>query len=385
MSRWRGRYGIAGGSLLLAALGIATLAGGGFSAGCVELLVALGPGFGINPGGNGGGGGGGGGDTTRRITLDVHFLQIVEGDLFRVGVDFDLVSEVVTDSGPTIGGDFDDQRTLLVLPADAGGFASALVLPESAGVYLPIALTDPQAEARLTAFPILRNAFTRPVNSDVITNFTADQPLTLPTFRPNPFAAELFSALLSTADAEGVLSRLETAAVDTVLSVPRVTLFNRQAALISVQGEQARVEDIDPNYGDLSELQLPDSRLVTAGPVIDVRGAITENGIELTLRPGTQVVQLSRRVAPPTLADEPITLVTPLVRPARVRTVVTVPVGETLLIGGLRRFGQAQRDRGLPLLMRLPFLNRPFRDTALIDDQRFLMIMITPRVTNLGS
>ncbi|MCA9250378.1 MAG: hypothetical protein KDA54_04530, partial [Phycisphaerales bacterium] len=59
---------------------------------------------------------------------------------------------------------------------------------------------------------------------------------------------------------------------------------------------------------------------------------------------------------------------------------VTVPDGGTVLLGGIKRLSEATNERGVPVLSKVPYINRLFKNTAAIRDEQSLMLMVTPRI-----
>ena len=64
----------------------------------------------------------------------------------------------------------------------------------------------------------------------------------------------------------------------------------------------------------------------------------------------------------------------------RLETTVSVPDGGTLLLGGQRISGEVEREIGVPLLNKIPILNRLFSNRGIIRDERTLLILIRPKI-----
>src|SRR5262249_58051140 len=61
-------------------------------------------------------------------------------------------------------------------------------------------------------------------------------------------------------------------------------------------------------------------------------------------------------------------------------TTVTVPDGGTVLLGGVKRLNEERREFGVPVLSKLPWLNRLFRNIGIGRITSSLMLMVTPRI-----
>jgi type II secretory pathway component GspD/PulD (secretin) len=62
------------------------------------------------------------------------------------------------------------------------------------------------------------------------------------------------------------------------------------------------------------------------------------------------------------------------------RTTVSVPDGGTLLLGGLKSSGEVEREEGVPLLSKIPIINRAFTNRGKVIDESTLLILIKPTV-----
>jgi type II secretory pathway component GspD/PulD (secretin) len=63
-----------------------------------------------------------------------------------------------------------------------------------------------------------------------------------------------------------------------------------------------------------------------------------------------------------------------------VNTTVSVPDGGTLLIGGQTLNGEREREEGVPILSKIPFLKRLFTNRSMSKDDQVLLILIRPTI-----
>ena len=54
--------------------------------------------------------------------------------------------------------------------------------------------------------------------------------------------------------------------------------------------------------------------------------------------------------------------------------------GITVLLGGLKTLSEGRNEYGPPILGKIPYLSRLFRNTAYGRESQSLMIMVTPRI-----
>ncbi len=102
--------------------------------------------------------------------------------------------------------------------------------------------------------------------------------------------------------------------------------------------------------------------------------------IDLTMFPGTRGAQFSVTNLQVQFDNQPQTIQIPVFQLAQVRTTVSVPDGGTLLLGGFKTSPDGERQIGLPILNKIPILNRAFRSQAFLQENRTLLMLVTPRI-----
>src|SRR5204863_2804557 len=70
----------------------------------------------------------------------------------------------------------------------------------------------------------------------------------------------------------------------------------------------------------------------------------------------------------------------PLIQITQVRTTVSVPDGGTLLLGGQTLSGEIEREEGVPVLSKIPFLKRLFTNRSYVKDDQILLILVKPTI-----
>ena len=63
-----------------------------------------------------------------------------------------------------------------------------------------------------------------------------------------------------------------------------------------------------------------------------------------------------------------------------VTTTVSVPDGGTVLLGGIKRLREGRNEFGVPILSKVPYINRLFKNVGLGRTTDSLMLMVTPRI-----
>lgn len=192
-----------------------------------------------------------------------------------------------------------------------------------------------------------------------------------------------------------------------VLQAPKVTLFNGQSAAVADTSQRPFVTSIIPVVGDFSVGQQPVITVLSEGTSLSVQGVISADRrfVRLTLVPffsqigevetftfqgtqssntGTQVLDADQN--PTGVANDAdnftsgSTVQLPTFSFTTVSTTVSVPDGGTVLLGGIKRLREGRNERGVPMLAKLPYVSRLFKNVGIGRDTQSLMLMVTPRI-----
>ena len=191
-----------------------------------------------------------------------------------------------------------------------------------------------------------------------------------------------------------LLRATQASQYSSTLTAPRLTLFNGQRAFVVVATETAYVSDLTPIVGTNSVAFDPTVGLLQSGVLLDVVATVSSDRkyVTLTLRP--TLSRLRALVNFPVSAlsaggggdngGVPIQATAFLQQPVRditsVNTTVSVPDGGTLLIGGQTLNGEREREEGVPILSKIPFLKRLFTNRSMAKDDQVLLILIRPTI-----
>ena len=75
-----------------------------------------------------------------------------------------------------------------------------------------------------------------------------------------------------------------------------------------------------------------------------------------------------------------ITVQQPVVEIITVQTTVSVPDGGSVLMGGIKRLKEGRKMAGVPILNKIPYVSRLFRNSGVGRETESLMMMVTPRI-----
>ena len=130
----------------------------------------------------------------------------------------------------------------------------------------------------------------------------------------------------------------------TIVTTPRVTLFNGQRAYVLVATEKAFVSDLKPVKGEGGKTAYdPELDTVSSGVLMDVRATVTADRKSAILDFRPQLARLAgmKEVPWPGRPEgSNLTVQVPELKIAEVRATVTIPNNHTLLLGGLQDVGE---------------------------------------------
>jgi general secretion pathway protein D len=261
----------------------------------------------------------------------------------------------------------------------------------------------------------------QPAGANVAPNFTTD--LDIP-FRqgsfsvsvPPPFAgfdpnaaANFGFAILSDIEAYFLIEAAQGDARTNVLNAPKVTLFNGQQAFVADAISQPFVIGVIPVVGEFVAAQQPVIVVLNEGTMMTIQAVVSDDRryVRLTVVPFfTQVGDVQEftfegtsstsRSSSSTDDDDDgknessedneeesrsgVTVQLPAFQFVSVVTTVSVPDGGTVLLGGIKRLSEGRTEFGVPLLSKVPYVNRLFRNVGIGRDTDSLMMMVTPRI-----
>jgi general secretion pathway protein D len=335
-----------------------------------------------------------------QVTIECRFITLNDNFFERIGVDFDFnIDDNIDAKGPIkgfgqiIGGSTGTNPTRNLANSDSNGGLSV--------------------------------GLSGPTGTSPVPNFSAD--LDIP-FRQNSsgLAVPQFGGFDASAGGSigfAILSDIETYLFisaaqgdkrSNVLQAPKVTLFNGQQAFVSDSSQTPFVMSVIPVVGDFAAAQQPVIVVLSEGTHMTVQAVVSNDRrfVRLTIVPlfssigavntfqftGSQTSTTSstaegwvdplnpsnsRRTnngSAGTTTTSGTTVQLPTFSSVSVATTVSVPDGGTVLLGGIKRLREGRNEDGVPILNKIPYINRLFKNTGIGRETQSLMMMVTPRI-----
>lgn len=309
-----------------------------------------------------------------QIVIEVRFITLNDDFFERVGVDFDFS---LNDNLP------------------AGFDPTADTLPRSAAVGLGIGGT-PTANLDLQ---FLQDSFNSAAPEVGFAGF-------------DPTSAASFGfAILSDIEVFLLIQAAKGNERSNLLQSPTVTMFNGQSASVTDGFQQPFVTSVTPVVGDFAVAHQPVITILPDGTNLNVSAVVSNDrrSVRMTLVPqftqigdvqtftfsGSQSTEVATNsllddlldIATPDVSDDEVAVTTqgvtvqlPVIATTSVSTVVSVPDGGTILLGGIKRMTEQRTERGVPFLSNIPYINRLFKNVSIGRDTQNLMMMVTPRI-----
>ncbi len=177
------------------------------------------------------------------------------------------------------------------------------------------------------------------------------------------------------------------------LTAPRLTFTNGRAANVSVVRQTAFVSDLTPVVGTGSVAFDPEVDVVNSGFSLLVRGVVSADRRYVTLTIQTGISQLEEFATGQVFAtaagtgdngaaSEPVpgTFQLPVVSVTQINTGATIPDKGTMLIGGQRLTTEIEVETGVPVLSKIPILNRFFTNRIESKEESTLLILVKPTI-----
>ncbi|TWT96061.1 outer membrane porin HofQ [Botrimarina colliarenosi] len=332
-----------------------------------------------------------------QVTIEVRFIRLSDDFFERIGIDFDMnindrilgTNELTQTSTPIATSSFGESVNNGIRRTQSGA---------TVGVQAPLVGDLATVTADLD-LPFRQGSF----------------PIAQPQFGGfNPTSAATFGfAILSDIEAYFLINAAQGDTRTNVLNAPKVTLFNGQQAFVSDTSQSPFVISVVPVVGEFAAAQQPVIVVLNEGTLMSIQAVVSEDRryVRLTVVPffseigdvdvftfdGSTTTNASASSSATDANDDGTneqanasqnqqittagtTVQLPTFQFVSVTTTVSVPDGGTVLLGGIKRLSEGRREFGVPLLSKVPYINRLFRNVGIGRETDSLMMMVTPRI-----
>ncbi len=178
-----------------------------------------------------------------------------------------------------------------------------------------------------------------------------------------------------------------------VLTAPRLTLFNGQRAWVAVARQEVYVSGLTPVTGDASGAFEPQTDVLFDGFVLDVEAVVSADRRYVTMNviaEQSEILAIEQKgpfggaaggggLTGGSDSFEGF-IEAPVIQVQLVYTTVSVPDKGTILLGGQRKVSEVEVEAGVPVLSKIPFINRFFTNRVTAKSEETLLILIRPEI-----
>ncbi len=328
-----------------------------------------------------------------QISIEARFIQVDSAFLERVGIDLDVFFNIGSNLGSGEAIDIASTTpTTIGAPANYTTVAGARTYQRS-----PSNIGDPWNGGRINRFAgdhTAQSSHWTPVaaRSGSRLDWVASQ-ITTTGFGTSavPTALSISGAFMDDIEVDFLIEATQGSKTTRVLVAPRLTLFNGQRAYITVGTQRAYVQSWEPIVAQDAAAMRPIIGFVPTGTVLDVEATVSADRryVTLTVRPQVASVILN---AQGEMNEVPFgtrggfnsgtsgVVQLPEVEIKDLQTTVSIPDGGTLLLGGQRSLSTQEVEVGVPVLSKVPVINRFFTTTSEGRVETTLLILLKPKI-----
>lgn len=179
------------------------------------------------------------------------------------------------------------------------------------------------------------------------------------------------------------------------LTAPKVTVLSGESATLRVRRILRYPGEIDIDideigeYGDFMFTVDYEERAIITGTLLNITPTITHDKKNVLLNIVAELRDFLRmvdtKIQLPVLGGGIIggdfyTVPLPETEVSQVQTRVSVPDGGTLLLGGQKVSVEVEREAGVPVLSKIPFIGRLFSNRSTVKDSKVLLILVKPTI-----
>jgi len=337
-----------------------------------------------------------------QVTIEVRFITVSDKFFERIGVDFDFELNDNSDKPYQV---FGRQTT---------SFDSGTLYTNSTAAGIGSSVNRDYTDRDLKKSDSVTVGLSAPgtFNADLDIPFKqGSYAAAVPTY--GGYSEDLATAgmqmgfaILSDIEAYFFVTAVQGDTRSNLLQAPKVTLFNGQQAFVSDTSQSPFVISVIPVVGDFAAAQQPVIVVLSEGTFLTVQAVVSADRrfVRLTVVPffskitdvntftftgktttsedssSEDSTDTESASSSKSTSTEGTTVQLPTFSYVTVTTTVSVPDGGTVLLGGIKRLNEDRKEYGVPMLNKIPYLNRLFRNVGIGRETSSLMMMVTPRI-----
>ena len=182
-----------------------------------------------------------------------------------------------------------------------------------------------------------------------------------------------FSAVFGSSSAQAVLNALSEVTTVNVVSAPHLMVLDHQTAVLQVGDEVPIVNQQAVSTITTSAPVVNSVQYLNTGVIMKVTPRVNANGVA--------TLEIDQEVSTPTNTTTS-SINSPTISQRRIKTVVSVPNGETLALGGLIQETKNNDRNGLPFLSDIPILGALASNTNKTEKRTELLVLLTPTIVH---
>lgn len=349
-----------------------------------------------------------------QISVETRFLQVSQDFFEQIGFDVDIFFNAENEQFEDVQrqqrlisnvgtlGQGNGRTGLTVLPSDIARESDPTVANPPRIISTPGFFQPDPNDPNTLEFANNDAAVTAPDPLSVVPVQSGSDVLAETLLTGSTFASEIFDmnpalsvvgTFLDDVQVDFLIEATQADRRNVVLQAPRLTFTNGKTANIISITQQAFVSDLAPITGTGSVAFDPTIGVVGTGFAMSLSGVVSADRryVTLTINAGIATTQefgtgtVSAVAAGTGLAGAPAAPVSsefdlPVIDITQVNTGATIPDKGTLLIGGNRLVTEVEVESGVPVLSKLPVLNRFFSNRVTAREETTLMILVKPTV-----
>jgi type II secretory pathway component GspD/PulD (secretin) len=182
-----------------------------------------------------------------------------------------------------------------------------------------------------------------------------------------------------------------------VMQAPKLTLFNGQTSTINVNDLQFFVTNVNVVGFGGQVVFVPANNPVPLGVSLAIQAVVSADRRFVRLNLAPTMTNLASAIVP---LFPVTTFITPVfeggaqgqpipftqfiqqpdVATVSIQTTVSIPDGGTVILGGMKTLSEGRNEFGPPVLSKLPYVNRLFKNVGYGREAQSLLLMVTPRI-----